>query len=74
MKPKEYQPWEICDQVQRFCGPDFPLVSRYDYDLLMKDAEELVEVLRCIELDYQEYFGMAEVALAAWNAKYGEKK
>lgn len=45
-KPREWQPWEVCDAVQRFQDePNYPLVSRYDYDAIAAKLAIAVEAL-----------------------------
>ena len=56
-KPKVYQPWEVADQVQRFCGPDFPLISFYEYQALeaqLAEAKKEIERLKEFEWKYKE--------------------
>ena len=49
-KPKVYQPWEVADQVQRFCGPDFPLVSFYEYQALEVKLADAIDALKKIAI------------------------
>jgi hypothetical protein len=41
-----YQPWEVADEVQRFCGPNFPLISYYAY----RDLEIEIRYLKSLIL------------------------
>lgn len=58
------------------------VIEKSEYDLLLKDAEELVKALEFFDgvhrlhwaVDLNKLPSTAETTLAAWNAKYGSKK